>query len=95
MLNYTRLIGGRVPSPSESLATYGSTFAERLPNRNICTAAGEPGCSRPQLAVTWTVVDVLTDMDILIELEESPTPCPIPERAAHSQTGASNSHSLF
>jgi outer membrane receptor protein involved in Fe transport len=52
MLNYTRLIGGRVPSPSESLAKYGSTFAEQLPNGSICTAAGEAGCSRPQLAVT-------------------------------------------
>jgi outer membrane receptor protein involved in Fe transport len=52
MLNYTRLIGGRVPSPSESLAKYGSTFAEQLPNGNICTATGEAGCSRPQLQVT-------------------------------------------
>jgi outer membrane receptor protein involved in Fe transport len=51
-LNYTRLIGGRVPSPSESLAKYGSTFAEQLPNGSICSAAGEAGCSRPQLAVT-------------------------------------------
>src|SRR5882757_888670 len=51
-LNYTRLIGGRVPSPSESLAKYGSTFAEQLPNGAICSAAGEAGCSRPQLAVT-------------------------------------------
>jgi outer membrane receptor protein involved in Fe transport len=52
MLNYTRLIGGRVPSPSESLANYGSTFAEQLPNGSICSSAGEAGCSRPQLAVT-------------------------------------------
>jgi outer membrane receptor protein involved in Fe transport len=52
MLNYTRLIGGRVPSPSESLAKYGSAFAEQIPNGTICTAAGEAGCSRPQLAVT-------------------------------------------
>jgi outer membrane receptor protein involved in Fe transport len=52
MLNYTRLIGGRVASPSESLAKYGSAFAEQLPNGSICTAAGEPGCSRPQLQVT-------------------------------------------
>jgi outer membrane receptor protein involved in Fe transport len=51
-LNYTRLIGGRVPSPSESLAKYGSTFAEQLPNGAICSAAGEAGCSRPQLQVT-------------------------------------------
>lgn len=51
-LNYTRLIGGRVPSPSESLAKYGSTFAEQLPNGSICSAAGEAGCSRPQLQVT-------------------------------------------
>ena len=52
MLNYTRLIGGRVPSPAESLAKYGSAFAEQLPNGSICTAAGEAGCSRPQLAVS-------------------------------------------
>jgi len=52
MLNYTRLIGGRVPSPSESLATYGSKFAEQLPSGAICTAANEAGCSRPQLGVT-------------------------------------------
>jgi outer membrane receptor protein involved in Fe transport len=52
MLNYTRLIGGRVPSPSESLATYGSKFAEQLPNGDICPPAGEAGCSRPQLVVS-------------------------------------------
>jgi outer membrane receptor protein involved in Fe transport len=52
MLNYTRLIGGRVPSPSESLAKYGSAFAEQLPNGDICPPAGEAGCSRPQLAVS-------------------------------------------
>jgi outer membrane receptor protein involved in Fe transport len=52
MLNYTRLIGGRVPSPSESLATYGSKFTEQLPNGSICTAANEPGCARPQLSVS-------------------------------------------
>jgi len=51
-LNYTRLIGGRVPSPTESLATYGSKFTEQLPNGTICTAKNEAGCSRPQLAVT-------------------------------------------
>src|SRR5207302_1303215 len=51
-LNYTRLIGGRVPSPSESLATYGSKFMEQLPNGTICTAKNEAGCARPQLAVT-------------------------------------------
>ena len=51
-LNYTRLIGGRVPSPSESLATYGSKFAEQLPNGSICTKANESGCARPQLAVS-------------------------------------------
>jgi hypothetical protein len=51
-LNYTRLIGGRVPSPSESLATYGSKFAEQLPDGSICTTANQAGCSRPQLAVT-------------------------------------------
>ncbi|HEY4379763.1 MAG TPA: carboxypeptidase regulatory-like domain-containing protein [Acidobacteriaceae bacterium] len=52
MLNYTRLIGGRVPSPNESLATYGSKFAEQLPSGAICTSANEAGCSRPQLGVT-------------------------------------------
>ena len=51
-LNYTRLIGGRTPSPSESLASYGSTFAEQLPNGDICPPAGEAGCSRPQFAVS-------------------------------------------
>ena len=52
MLNYTRLIGGRVPSPSESLANYGSKFAEQLPNGDICPPAGEAGCSRPQFGVS-------------------------------------------
>jgi outer membrane receptor protein involved in Fe transport len=52
MLNYTRLIGGRVPSPSESLAKYGSAFAEQLPNGNICSASGQAGCSRPQFGVS-------------------------------------------
>ncbi len=52
MLNYTRLIGGRVPSPSESLAKYGSAFAEQLPNGDICPPAGEAGCSRPQFGVS-------------------------------------------
>jgi outer membrane receptor protein involved in Fe transport len=52
MLNYTRLIGGRVPSPSESLAKYGSAFAEQIPSGAICSAAGQAGCSRPQLAVS-------------------------------------------
>jgi hypothetical protein len=52
MLNYTRLLGGRVPSPSESLANYGSAFAEQLPNGTICPPAGAPGCSRPQLQVS-------------------------------------------
>jgi outer membrane receptor protein involved in Fe transport len=51
-LNYTRLIGGRVPSPAESLATYGSKFTEQLPNGTICTTKNEAGCARPQLAVT-------------------------------------------
>jgi hypothetical protein len=50
MLNYTRLIGGRVPSPADSLATYGSTFAEQLPNGQICGATAQQGCSRPQFA---------------------------------------------
>lgn len=52
MLGYTRLIGGRVPSPSESLANYGSTFAEQLPNGQICGVPAQAGCSRPQLAVS-------------------------------------------
>ena len=51
-LNYTRLIGGRVPSPNENLATYGSKFMQQLPNGAICTAANEPSCSRPQLNVS-------------------------------------------
>jgi len=50
MLNYTRLIGGRSPSPTDSLATYGSAFAEQLPNGSICGATAQAGCSRPQLA---------------------------------------------
>jgi outer membrane receptor protein involved in Fe transport len=50
MLNYTRLIGGRVPSPADSLATYGSAFAEQLPNGQICGAIAQAGCSRPQFA---------------------------------------------
>jgi outer membrane receptor protein involved in Fe transport len=49
-LNYTRLIGGRVPSPSESLANYGSKFAEQLPSGEICGVPAQAGCSRPQLA---------------------------------------------
>jgi outer membrane receptor protein involved in Fe transport len=52
MLNYTRLIGGRVPSPSQSLADFGSAFAEQLPNGMICPKGGAPGCSRPQLQVS-------------------------------------------
>ncbi|HEV2578475.1 MAG TPA: carboxypeptidase regulatory-like domain-containing protein [Acidobacteriaceae bacterium] len=51
-LNYTRLIGGRVPSPSESLANYGSTFAEQIPNGTICGVPAALGCSRPQLGVS-------------------------------------------
>jgi len=49
-LNYTRLIGGRVPTPSESLANYGSKFAEQLPNGQICGVPAQAGCARPQLA---------------------------------------------
>jgi outer membrane receptor protein involved in Fe transport len=49
-LNYTRLIGGRVPSPTESLANYGSKFAEQLPSGQICGVPAQAGCSRPQLA---------------------------------------------
>jgi len=52
MLNYTRLIGGRVPSPADSLATYGSAFAEQLPNGQICGVPAQAGCSRPQLSVS-------------------------------------------
>jgi outer membrane receptor protein involved in Fe transport len=52
LINYTRLIGGRVPSPSESLANYGSAFTEQLPNGTICPPTGAAGCSRPQLAVS-------------------------------------------
>lgn len=52
MLNYTRLIGGRVPSPSESLANYGSAFQEQIPNGQICGVPAQAGCSRPQLAVS-------------------------------------------
>jgi hypothetical protein len=51
-LNYTRLIGGRVPSPSQSLADFGSTFAEQLPDGDICGVPAEAGCSRPQLQVS-------------------------------------------
>ena len=49
-LNYTRLIGGRVPSPTESLANYGSAFAEQIPNGQICGVPAQAGCSRPQLS---------------------------------------------
>jgi len=50
MLNYTRLIGGRSPSPTDSLATYGSAFNEQLPSGVICGKTAVAGCSRPQLA---------------------------------------------
>lgn len=49
-LGYMRLIGGRVPSPPSSLASFGSTFAEQLPSGQICGATAIQGCSRPQLA---------------------------------------------
>ncbi len=52
MLNYTRLIGGRVPSPTESLANYGSAFAEQIPNGTICGVPAQAGCSRPDLNVS-------------------------------------------
>lgn len=52
MLNYTRLIGGRVPTPSDSLANYGSNFAEQLPNGQICGVPAQGGCTRPQLGVS-------------------------------------------
>lgn len=51
-IGYTRLIGGRVASPDTSLAAFGSTFAEQLPNGTICGTSATPGCSRPQLAVS-------------------------------------------
>ena len=51
-IGYTRLLGGRVASPAESLAAYGSTFQEQLPDGSICGAGIQAGCSRPQLAVT-------------------------------------------
>ena len=52
MLNYTRLIGGRVPSPTESLANYGSAFAEQMPSGQICGTPAQAGCTRPDLNVT-------------------------------------------
>jgi Carboxypeptidase regulatory-like domain len=52
MFNYTRLIGGRVPSPAESLANYGSAFQEQIPSGQICGVPAQIGCSRPQLAVS-------------------------------------------
>src|SRR6185437_9988305 len=50
MVNYTRLIGGRVPSPSQSLADFGSAFQEQMPNGQICGVPAQAGCARPQLA---------------------------------------------
>ena len=52
MLNYTRLIGGRIPSPTDSLASYGSNFAEQLPNGDICGKTPEAGCARPDFNVS-------------------------------------------
>ena len=52
MLNYTRLIGGRIPSPTESLANYGSAFAEQLPSGQICGVPAQAGCARPDLNVS-------------------------------------------
>lgn len=49
MLNYTRLIGGRIPSPSQSLADFGSAFAEQMPSGQICGVPAQQGCARPQL----------------------------------------------
>jgi hypothetical protein len=51
-LGYTRLLGGRVASPSTSLASFGSAFQEQLSNGTICPSAPTFGCSMPQLAVT-------------------------------------------
>ncbi len=48
-LNYTRLIGGRVPSPAQSLTDFGSAFQEQLPDGSICGVPAQVGCSRPQL----------------------------------------------
>jgi len=49
MLNYTRLLGGRVGSPDTSLASFGgSAFAEQIPNGTICPPAGALGCTMPQ-----------------------------------------------
>src|SRR6185437_2838392 len=50
MVNYTRLIGGRVPSPSQSLADFGSAFQEQMPHGQICGVPAQAGCARPQLA---------------------------------------------
>ena len=49
---YTRLLGGRIASPAESLAAYGSTFAEQLPDGTICGTTQRVGCSRPQFGVS-------------------------------------------
>jgi len=43
-------MGGRVPSPAEGLANYGSKFAQQLPNGEICGVPAQTGCARPQLA---------------------------------------------
>ena len=51
-LGYTRLLGGRVASPSQSLAAFGSKFAEQLPDGSICGTGAQAGCSRPQLGVS-------------------------------------------
>jgi len=48
MLNYTRLIGGRVGSPDIGLAAFGSAFAEQTPSGTICGATGGTGCTMPQ-----------------------------------------------
>jgi outer membrane receptor protein involved in Fe transport len=50
LLNYTRLIGGRVPSPAQSLADFGSAFQEQMPSGQICGVPAQNGCARPQLA---------------------------------------------
>ncbi|MES2393981.1 MAG: carboxypeptidase regulatory-like domain-containing protein [Acidobacteriota bacterium] len=52
MLNFTRILGGRIDSPTDSLATYGSKFAEQIPNGTICGVPAQAGCTRPQLAVS-------------------------------------------
>ncbi len=50
-LGYTRLLGGRVAGPAQSLAAFGSTFKQQLSDGSVCGTALQPGCSRPQMAI--------------------------------------------